>query len=84
MYHQLPQDAKNLAQKLEDLEGIQAQERDKLVVSNKNMEVKINDLENIIKTLLAQVQDSVQSVQKVAQYDLNSGIQLGTPGLIPR
>jgi hypothetical protein len=47
-------ETKALSQKVEELEGVQALERDRLVSMNKTVESKISEIEDMIKTLLAQ------------------------------
>ena len=47
-------EAKALSEKVNELEGVQAMERDRLVSMNKTMESKIGGIEDLIKKLLAQ------------------------------
>ena len=54
MVNQSVSESKVLSQKLEELEGLQAIEKDRLVSMNKNLESKIGGLEELLKTLLAQ------------------------------
>ena len=86
MFNQPVSESGNLTQKLEDLENIQAQERDKLDIANKNMGARFNELESMMKTLLAQVQGEGVGLRKevVPQYDPKSGVKLGIPGTIPK
>jgi hypothetical protein len=87
MHRQTEPESSNLSQKLEEIENIQAQERDKLEIANKNMDARFNDLQDMMKSLLAQVQSNGASGmrrEQVKQYDPNSGIKLGTPGSIPK
>jgi hypothetical protein len=85
LYNQPASEVGNLNQKLEELENIQAQERDKLDISNKNLNQRFSDLEGMMKTLLAQVGGGANGRKDtVKQYDPNSGVKLGTPGTIPR
>jgi hypothetical protein len=53
MFNQPVSETKALSQKVEELEGIQASERDKLVSMNKNMEYKLSEIEIMMKALLA-------------------------------
>ena len=48
--------SKTLTDKLEELEGVQALEKDRVVNMNKSLESKIGTIEDLIKTLLAQTQ----------------------------
>lgn len=54
LFNQPVSETKVLSQKVEELEGIQALEKDRVVTMNKNMESKMSDIENMIKSLLAQ------------------------------
>ena len=49
-------ETKNLSDKMEELEGVQALEKDRMVNLNKSLESKISGLENLIKTLMVQGQ----------------------------
>jgi hypothetical protein len=84
MFNQPASETANLVQKLEEIENIQAQERDKLVIANKNMDSRFNELQDMMKTLLAQVPASGGSGPRVRQYDPGSGMKLGQPGSIPK
>jgi hypothetical protein len=80
----IPSDTSTLTQKLEEIENIQAEEKDKLVLTNKNLDNRFNDLESMMKTLLSQVGNGQGKKEPVKQYDPNMGIRLGAPGTIPR
>ena len=54
LYNQPVSETKALSQKLEELEGVQALEKDRVVSLNKTMESKMSEIENMIKTLLQQ------------------------------
>lgn len=56
LFNQSASETKVLNQKVEELEGIQANERDRLESMNKTLESKIGGLEDMLKTLLAQSQ----------------------------
>jgi hypothetical protein len=56
MFGQSPSESKILSDKVEELEGVQALEKDKADSMNKMLQTKIGDLENLIKSLLAQSQ----------------------------
>jgi hypothetical protein len=73
-------------QKLEEIENTQAAERDKLDIANKNMDTRFNELENMMKTLLAQVQGGNTGIRKEVGKpgEPNVGIRLGNPGTIPK
>ena len=51
LYNQPTSESNTLSQKVEELEGAQAQEKDRLVAMNKNMDAKFSEIENMIKTL---------------------------------
>ena len=59
MFGQPVSDTKVLTEKMEELEGTQALERDRIVSMNKTIESRIVGLEELIKTLLAQSQSHV-------------------------
>jgi hypothetical protein len=84
MFNQPASETTNLIQKLEEIENIQAQERDKLVIANKNMDSRFNELQDLMKTLLAQVPGSGGPGPRARQYDPGNGIKLGQPGSIPK
>jgi hypothetical protein len=75
-----------VVQKLESLENIQAEEKDKLDIANKKMDSRFNDLENMMKTVISHIQNGgkKEQVPEVPQYDPSSGIRLGQAGTIPR
>jgi hypothetical protein len=56
MFNQPSSDTKNLSEKVEELEGSQALERDRVVNMNKMIETRISDLETLIKTMVLQNQ----------------------------
>ena len=56
MFNQPSSESKNLSEKVEELEGSQALEKDRVVNMNKMIETRISELENLIKTLLTQNQ----------------------------
>jgi len=82
MYNQPPSfEAKALTDKVEELEGVQALERDRMVNMNKTIESKIGGLEDLIKTLLAQTQTHSHGADcktgncKMHEANNNSGLQ---------
>ena len=52
MFSQPISESKVLSEKVEEMEGVQALERDRLVSMNKMIETRINELENLIKSLV--------------------------------
>jgi hypothetical protein len=62
LFNQPMSEAKALTEKVEELEGVQALERDHLVSVTKNMESKFNGLEQLIKNLFAQSQVGANQV----------------------
>ena len=52
MYSQPVSESKVLSEKVEEMEGVKALERDRLVSMNKMIETRINELENLIKSLV--------------------------------
>ena len=56
LFNQPNSDTKALTQKVEELEGAQALEKDRLVTINKNLDSKFTELENMIKSLMVQNQ----------------------------
>jgi hypothetical protein len=54
LYNQPTSENKALTQKVEELEGVQALEKDRLVSMNNTLESKISGIEDLIKTLMAQ------------------------------
>ena len=73
----------HLTQKLEEVENIQVQERDKLALANKNMDTKFNELQDMMKTMLAKVQGE-ERVKDTCQNETNRENKLGAPGMIPK
>ena len=71
MLNQPISDTKALSQKFDELEGVQALERDRLVSLNKTMESRFSDIENMMKTLLAQSQGGAS--QGLCKGDCKSG-----------
>ena len=61
LFNQPVSEAKTLSQKVDELEGVQALERDRLVSINRTMESKMSGLEEMMKTLLAQSQGGTKS-----------------------
>ena len=59
MFNQPISETKVLSEKVEELEGVQALERDRFASVQKTMESKMDGLENLLKTLLSQSQASV-------------------------
>lgn len=87
MINQPISEINTITRKLEEVENLQAQERDKLDIANKNMDVRFNELEGLMKTLLAQAQGNVNTGPRretVPQYDPKNGVKLGIPGTIPK
>jgi hypothetical protein len=62
LFNQPVSEAKVLTEKVEELEGVQALERDRLVSVTKTMESKMTGLEELMKTLLAQSQTGANQV----------------------
>jgi hypothetical protein len=54
LYNQPVSETKALSQKLEELEGVQALEKDRVVTMSKTIESRIIEIENLMKSLLAQ------------------------------
>jgi hypothetical protein len=71
MFNQPVSETKALSSKVEELEGVQALERDRLASMNKTIESRIGGLEDLIKTLLAQSQTQVS--QGTCKGDCKSG-----------
>ena len=87
MLNQPVNESKVIAQKLEELEGVQALERDRLVSVNKSIDAKFSELEAMMKTMLAQAQGPgrlMTGPDLNKPYDPNSGVILGPPGTIPK
>jgi hypothetical protein len=59
VFNQPVSETKALSEKMEELEGVQALERDRLASMNKTMESKLGGLEDLIKSLMAQSQTHV-------------------------
>jgi hypothetical protein len=57
MFNQPSSENKVLSEKVEEMEGVQALERDRMVNMNKMIETRIGELENLMKTLVAQGQN---------------------------
>jgi hypothetical protein len=74
---------------VEELEGVQALEKDKLALVNRNMDVKLGELENMMKTMLAMAQQtgsaphSHQHIHGDGYERKTEGI-LGKPGSMPK
>ena len=71
MFNQPISEAKALAEKVNEMESVQALERDHLASVTKTMESKMSGLEEMIKTLLAQSQAAPS--QGVCKGDCKSG-----------
>lgn len=61
LLNQPASETKVLSVKLEELEGAQARERDRVGVLNKSMESKMSEIETMIKSLLTQSQSAAKS-----------------------
>jgi len=84
-FNQYISETSNLVQKLEGLENNQAEEKDKLEISNKNMNNRFNDLEKMMKDMMNNGQNGNRNRKEpVDQYNPNNGVKLGQPGTIPR
>lgn len=84
-FNQYSSEASNLVQKVESIENRQAEEKDKLDISNKNLNNRFNDLEKMMKDMMNNVQNGNKNRKEPAeQYNPNNGIKLGQPGTIPR
>lgn len=88
--HTSETETSTLKKKLEEIENMQAIERDKVITLNKNMDVRFNDLEAMMKKLLSQVQNNGNSNGNGStnwqnkQYDPNNGVKLGPLGTMPK
>lgn len=88
--HTSETETSTLKKKLEEIENMQAIERDKVITLNKNMDVRFNDLEAMMKKLLSQVQNNGNSNGNGStnwqnkQYDPNNGVKLGSLGTMPK
>ena len=71
VFSQPQSETKILTDKVEELEGVQALERDRLVSINKTIESRIGGLEDLIKTLLVQSQN--QASQGMCKGDCKNG-----------
>src|SRR6202789_4511412 len=84
-FNQYASEASNLVQKVESIENRQAEEKDKLDISNKNLNNRFNDLEKMMKDMMNNVQNGNKNRKEpTEQYNPNNGIKLGQPGTIPR
>jgi hypothetical protein len=83
-YTQYQSEAANLVQKLESLENNQAAEKDKIEITNKNLDNRFNELEKMMKNMISQVQNGTGNKEPVGQYDPNNRTKLGQPGTIPK
>ena len=89
MFHQPPpNETRHIAQKIEELEGNQALEKDRLVTVNKNIDAKFGELENLMKSMLSATQNQTnerpQQRWSGANFGSNSEGALGKPGSSPR
>ena len=66
-------ETKVLSQKVEELEGMQALEKDRLVSVSKTLESKMGGLEDMLKTLLTQGQKQEQASGHGKAYEAHSG-----------
>jgi hypothetical protein len=82
-FNQYQTETSDLVQKMESLENSQAEEKDKIVLANKNLDNRFNDLENMMKTFIMQSGGSDRK-DSVPQYDPQDGVKIGQPGTIPR
>ena len=88
----IPSETQNLAQKLEEIEGNQALEKDKLVNVNKIMEAKLGELESMMKSMLSMTQkpeppttyQHPHASSSGNNYERASEKMLGKPGSMPR
>jgi hypothetical protein len=84
-FNQYASETSDLVQKLEGLENSQAEEKDKLEISNKNLNNRFNDLEKMMKSMMNQnINGNGNRREPVEQYSPNNGVKLGQPGTIPR
>lgn len=84
-FNQYTPETSNLVQKLEGLENSQAEEKDKLDISNKNLNNRFNDLEKMMKSMMNQNSSGNGNRREpVEQYNPNNGVKLGQPGTIPK
>ena len=73
MFNQPVFETKTLSDKIEELEGVQALEKDRLVSMNKTIESRFGGLEDLIKSLLAQSQAHGHTNQGMCKGDCKSG-----------
>ena len=71
VFSQPVSETKALLEKVEELEGVQALERDRLMSMNKTMESRFGGLEDLIKTLVAQSQ--THASQGLCKGDCKNG-----------
>jgi hypothetical protein len=84
-FNQQPSETSNLVQKVEGIENSQAEEKDKLEISNKNLNNRFNDLEKMMKSMMNQSQHGTGGRrEQIEQYSPNNGVKLGQPGTISR
>jgi hypothetical protein len=81
---QYQSEASNLVQKVESLENNQAVEKDKIEITNKNLDNRFNELEKMIKNLTSHVQTGTVNKEPGVQYDSNSRMKPGQPGIMPK
>jgi hypothetical protein len=86
LFNQPTQGATNLSQKFEELEGAQAQEKDRLDSVNKTLDSRFSELESMMKKLLAQTESSQaeKSVNKDGAMVNTSTSTTGASGAAPR
>ena len=81
-------ETRNLAQKIEELEGTQAIEKDRLINVNKTIESKFGELHDMFKTMLSMAQKPEQTHQSNAYggsvFERNTEGVLGKPGTMAR
>src|SRR5277367_3136338 len=81
-------ESRDLAQKLEEIEGVQALEKDRLTTVNKTIEAKFGELQDMFKTMLSMAQKQEQTHQPVGHggsiFERGADGILGKPGTMPR
>jgi len=81
-------ETRDLAQKIEELEGTQAIEKDRLITVNKTIEAKFGELHDMFKTMLSMAQRPEQphqhNVHGGSVFERNTEGVLGKPGTMPR
>ena len=81
-------ESRDLAQKLEEIEGVQALEKDRLTTVNKTIEAKFGELQDMFKTMLSMAQKQEQPHQPVGHggsiFERGADGILGKPGTMPR